>query len=54
MTLESFQTKLNETPNQVEFLDTMEEIDFLTLPQIEQLLKATDNPRHRLQILLLS
>jgi integrase/recombinase XerD len=32
----------------------MEEIDFLTLPQIQQLLQATENPRHRLQILLLS
>lgn len=32
----------------------MEDIDFLTLPQIEQLLRAITNPRHRLQILLLS
>ena len=32
----------------------MDEIDFLTLPQIQQLLQATENPRHRLQILLLS
>ncbi len=32
----------------------MDEIDFLTLPQIQQLLQATENPLHRLQILLLS
>lgn len=40
--------------NCVSFCKIMQEIDFLTLTQIQQLLQATDNPRHRLQILLLS
>ncbi|GAB2622707.1 hypothetical protein GCM10027035_18150 [Emticicia sediminis] len=32
----------------------MDELDFLTLPQIQQLLQAIENPRHQPQIWLLS